>query len=77
MDDEYRPLPDNCWKCGAAEWIGEQTVTPPQDLDRPAWHRRTRCRFCGGAQDEIRGGTLVQLVSRDQPIPWQGGNPFA
>ncbi len=68
--------PVTCPKCDAPDWIGEQIVTAPTDFWAPAWHRRTWCKHCGWAVEEIRGGGLIALTSRDQPIDWRGSNPF-
>ena len=69
-------LPVLCWKCQAADWIGRQEVTPPTRLDAIVWHRRTWCRFCDAAQDEVRAPGLLSITTRTQPIDWRGGNPF-
>jgi hypothetical protein len=69
-------LPERCWKCDRAMWAGRQEVTPPLNLESGQWHRRTWCRYCDAAQDEIRGGGMVTITSRLEPIPVGGVNPF-
>ena len=71
-------LNPECRQCHRANWAGRQEVTPPTaDLESSGiWHRRTWCRFCGVAQEEIARGGLVPLVSRDESIDVQGSNPF-
>jgi hypothetical protein len=64
-----------CPKCGKADWPGRQEITPPTEWPFVVWHRRTWCRFCGAAQDELRGGGL-ELMIRHDPIPLGGTNPF-
>lgn len=69
-------LSDQCRACHAPDWIGAVTVSPPTDFWANAWRRRTQCKHCGWAQDEVRGGTLLAITSRHEPIDWRGGNPF-
>jgi hypothetical protein len=56
--------------------MGEVTVYPPTRFDAVVWRRRTHCRHCRWAQDELRGPLPLAITSRHQPIDWRGGNPF-
>ena len=68
--------PATCPTCGAADWIGKETIYQPTRFDAVVWRRRTHCRYCDWAQDELRGPGPLAILSRDQPIDWRGSNPF-
>lgn len=70
-------LPDRCPKCDAPHWHGRQEIDHGQtDATAGTWHRRTWCKWCRYAQEEIAPGGLIPLLSRDQPIDPFGANPF-
>ena len=68
-------LPATCWSCGSLDWIGRQEVTPPSEWPF-VWHRRTWCRYCDVAQDEVRSPGLMAITSRTREIDLRGSNPF-
>lgn len=65
-----------CEKCARSNWQGRVVIEPPEALDRNMWHRRITCRWCGWRFETLRPGLLVAITSRDEPIDWQGPNPF-
>lgn len=69
-------LPERCSGCDRPHWAGRQIITPPDLLENTAWHRRTYCRFCPRAQEEIRNGLAIAITDRADPTPFGGSNPF-
>ncbi len=68
-------IAERCPKCEERNWRGAQTIYAPEPPTY-LWRRRTYCRFCQYATEEVANGLALSIISRKEPTVVGGGNPF-